>query len=153
GRVMKQDPYSQRLEAFLHSDTISLGGFLAGDGRPLSEIIAGDLAVLDRLGYTAQEVASRMAAITELGLTGLGTTVVFEERLDVRVDDYQGRIICPFPHAASCLKRMTHVSCQGGGKTVFWSDLNIHLIEAHGFFEGRGAYFRLEPADLVRILF
>jgi hypothetical protein len=36
---------------------------------------------------------------------------------------------------------------------VQWSDLSIHLIGAHGFFEGRGSFFRLEPAELVAILF
>jgi len=29
----------------------------------------------------------------------------------------------------------------------------VHLIGAHSFFQGRGSIFRLEPGDLVQILF
>jgi hypothetical protein len=31
--------------------------------------------------------------------------------------------------------------------------LNIHLVEEHGFFEGRGAFFRIEPEELIRVIF
>jgi hypothetical protein len=33
-----------------------------------------------------------------------------------------------------------------------FTDLHIHLIGVHGFYEGRGTPFRLEPGDLVAIL-
>jgi hypothetical protein len=39
------------------------------------------------------------------------------------------------------------------GTVVRWSDLNIHLIKAHGFFEGRGASFRIEPELLLSVLY
>jgi hypothetical protein len=30
--------------------------------------------------------------------------------------------------------------------------MHIHLIDSHGFYEGKGSPFRLEPAALVEIL-
>jgi hypothetical protein len=39
------------------------------------------------------------------------------------------------------------------GQTVQWSDLSIHFIGTHTFFEGKGSFFRIEPAELVRALF
>jgi hypothetical protein len=39
------------------------------------------------------------------------------------------------------------------GKTIRWSLLGIHMIEEHGFFEGRGATFRLDPKELVNVVF
>jgi hypothetical protein len=39
------------------------------------------------------------------------------------------------------------------GRTISWTDLNIHMIEAHGFFEGKGSFFRIEPIELQRFCF
>jgi hypothetical protein len=36
---------------------------------------------------------------------------------------------------------------------IRWSDLSLHFIEAHGFFQGKGSPFRLEPRGLVEALF
>ncbi len=33
-----------------------------------------------------------------------------------------------------------------------WTDLSIHLIETHAFFQGKGSAFRLEPAELAAFL-
>jgi hypothetical protein len=38
------------------------------------------------------------------------------------------------------------------GQSLRWSDLNIHLVEAHGFYEGEGAPFRIDPAALIRLI-
>jgi hypothetical protein len=31
--------------------------------------------------------------------------------------------------------------------------LNIHLIKEHGFFEGKGSPFRIEPSVLTKMIF
>ncbi|MBU1535256.1 hypothetical protein KKF84_08035, partial [Myxococcota bacterium] len=35
---------------------------------------------------------------------------------------------------------------------ITYTDLSIHLIAHHGFYQGRGAHFRLDPAHLVDVL-
>jgi len=38
------------------------------------------------------------------------------------------------------------------GEHVTYTEMNIHMIEAHGFYEGAGSPFRQEPAMLARVL-
>jgi len=38
------------------------------------------------------------------------------------------------------------------GKEITFTDLNIHLIAKHGFYEGRSAQFRLDPEQLIDTL-
>jgi hypothetical protein len=48
---------------------------------------------------------------------------------------------------------VTTVELLDTSSTIRWSDLNIHLIAEHGFFEGKGSSFRIEPARLVAAIF
>jgi hypothetical protein len=50
-------------------------------------------------------------------------------------------------------KTVTNLRRTDTGEIIRWSDLSVHLIGAHSFFQGRGSIFRLEPGDLVQILF
>ncbi|NQT54365.1 hypothetical protein HQ576_20070, partial [bacterium] len=38
------------------------------------------------------------------------------------------------------------------GATLRFTALSIHLIRAHGFYQGRGAPYRLEPTQLAELL-
>ena len=37
-------------------------------------------------------------------------------------------------------------------KEITFTDLHIHLIGSHGFYEGKGSLFRLNPEELVVII-
>ena len=150
---MKKSPQEQKLERMLRSSKFSAGGFLGTDKRNLWEIVDADAAVIARAGKTMEEVAARMREITEIGKTGLGDWVEVGRRLHAAVDDSRGMIPCPWPHHLRCLKRITTVKHSPTGTVLRWSELNIHLIEAHGFFEGKGAAFRIEPSILLTVLF
>jgi len=39
------------------------------------------------------------------------------------------------------------------GQTIRWSDLNIHQIAEHSFFEGKSSAFRIEPKKMMKIIF
>jgi hypothetical protein len=129
------------------------GGFLGTDTRTPEEIIEADAAVLARLGITPETLSARMHGLTERGKAGLGTSVQFDEKREVVVDENRGQTVCPWPHAGGYQKTITTVRRLDTGETVRWSDLALHFIEAHGFFQGRGSAFRLEPEDLVAVLF
>ncbi|MGD8979348.1 MAG: hypothetical protein PVH23_04705, partial [candidate division WOR-3 bacterium] len=151
--TMKKSPQEQKLERMLRSSKFSAGGFLGTDKRNLWEIIDTDATAITRAGKTMEEVAMRMQEITEKGKTGLGDWVEVDRGLHVTVNDSRGMIPCPWPHHVRCSKRITTVKHSPTGTVLRWSDLNIHLIKAHGFFEGRGASFRIEPELLLRVLF
>lgn len=150
---MKKSPQQQELERMLRSSKFSSCGFLGTDRRNLWEVIDEDAAETAKTGRTMEEVAARMAEITATGAEGLGDWVQFGPRLRVMVDDNRGVIPCPWPHRVRCLKRITTVHAVDTGTQIRWSDLNIHLIREHGFFEGKGSPFRIEPQILVEAIF
>ncbi len=149
---MKRSPEAKRLEEILRCSRIVAGGFMGEDPRPHEEIIEADGAALARLGVTARQLAVRMREMTEYGMAGLGTPVRFEERWEVVVDENRGETVCPWPHEGRYQKTVTTVRRIDTGETARWSALSVHFVEAHGFFQGRGSPFRLEPEDLARFL-
>ncbi len=150
---MKKSPQQKKLEDMLRASKFSASGFMGTDKRNVWEIIDADAAELERLGTTQQEIARQMQKLTDLGKPGLGDWVDVGENLKVSVDDHRGAIPCPWPHHARCVKRITTCMQKDTGKTIQWSDLNIHLIKDHGFFEGNGSPFRIEPRELIEIIF
>lgn len=123
------------------------------DTRSVSEVIDADAAELSRLGFTKEQVAERMQQITQVAISGLGTWVQVNDDLEGKVDEAKGRLICPWPHKGKLVKRITMVKVIETGESIRWSDLNTHLISEHGFFEGKGSNFRIEPRELVQIIF
>ena len=150
---MKQSPRDKNLERILRGSKLVAGGFMGTDPRHPLEVIQADAASLEKMGMTAQQIAGRMRELTDLARPRLGNTIEIEGKYEVRSEDYKGMLVCPWPHAGRYEKQITTCRRLDTGEKIAWTDLNIHLIEAHGFFEGHGSVFRLEPEVLVRILF
>ncbi|MHC4656869.1 MAG: hypothetical protein ACYS91_17895 [Planctomycetota bacterium] len=150
---MKESPHDRKLEELLRSSRLAAGGFMGHDIRSVSEVIDADAAELSRLGFTKDQVAERMRQITQVAISGLGTWVQVGDDLEGKVDEAKGRLICPWPHKGKLAKRITVVKVIKTGESIRWSDLNTHLISEHGFFEGKGSNFRIEPRELVQIIF
>jgi hypothetical protein len=150
---MKQSPETVKLDVILRSSALVAGGFMGNDPRSVTEVIDADAGELSRLGVTDKQIAARMRKITDKAATAESTWVEIDANREAVVDDTRGSLPCPWPHEAWFLKRVTTLRRKDTGRTVRWSELNIHMIAAHGFLEGKGSLFRTEPADLVEILF
>lgn len=150
---MKKSPQQRKLERLLRSSKFSASGFMGNDRRNLWEIIDQDAAVIARRGKTMEEIAVRMQHLTDLAKQGLGDWIQITKNVHVSIDDSRGMIPCPWPHRVRCLKRITTARHLPSDRVVRWSDLNIHLIKEHGFFEGKGSQFRIEPDQLIDIIF
>lgn len=148
---MKENPEQQALRQKLLPGKLSAEGFLGEDMRSPVEIIQEDVSALAYFGTSTTDLAARMRELTELGKTGLGRPVRSGD-LEITVTDAMGGIPCPFSDAHRADKRLTQVKNIQTGQEARWADLNIHMLERHGFCEGRGSYFRLEPAELVKLL-
>jgi hypothetical protein len=148
-----QSPQDKNLEQTLRSGNLTAGGFLGADIRGVDEVIAEDIVTLTKLGYSVAQVAARMQELRDHARPALGNWVKINDVLQVKSEDYKGMIGCPWPHSGQFEKRITAAQRLDTGQSASWSDLNIHLIEEHGFFEGRGAFFRIEPQDLIRVIF
>lgn len=150
---MKQSPDMQRLEEILRSSELVAGSFMGDDPRPVSEVIEADAAELFRLDVTVEQLAKRMEEVTAAAEKGLGNWVRLDDGLEAKIDEARGLLPCPWPHERRFYKRVTAVRHPGADRTARWSDLSRHMIAAHGFFQGRGSAFRIEPAEIVDILF
>jgi len=146
---MKESPQARKLEEILRSSQLVAGGFMGYDTRPVSEIIESDCAEVSRLGQTVEQIAERMRLITEKAKQRLGCWTEIDASRRARVDEAKGFLVCPWSHPGRFAKRVTIVTTAATGQTIRWSDLNIHMIAEHCFFEGRGSAFRIEPGELV----
>ncbi|MBM4024908.1 MAG: hypothetical protein FJ280_05790 [Planctomycetes bacterium] len=150
---MKQSPDIVDLDKILRTSPLVAGGFMGDDPRSVTEVIDTDAGTLFVLGVTAKQIAARMRQITDMAAQALGTWTDIDARRQAMVDEVRGALPCSWPHAGDYFKRVTTLQRTDSGQTIRWSDLNIHMIAAHGFFEGRGSTFRTEPAELVAALF
>lgn len=149
---MKESPYMRNLEDLLRSSRLVAGGFMGQDPRTVSEIIEDDGATLSRSGVTRDALGKRMWEITTAAIAGLGNIVQISDKLEAYIEEFKGSLVCPWPHSGRYPKRITTLRNVETGQTIRWSDLNIHLIAEHGFFEGRGSPFRIELGDLLKII-
>ena len=151
---MKQSPRDKKLEEVLRSTKLVAGGFMGTDKRHPIEVIEQDIIKLEDLGVTTIQLAHRMRELTKLAKPRLGTWIDSAfGKFRVKSEDYKGVLVCPWPHPGQFDKRITTVEHLETGKQITWTDLNIHMIEEHGFFEGKGAFFRIEPNEIIDILF
>jgi len=150
---MKESPQTRKLEQMLRSSKLVAGGFMGTDSRCVAEIIDADTCELSRLGYHMEQIASRMQTITNAAKAGLGNWVRIDDKREAVVAEARGFTICPWPHSGPCAKRVTTIERLDSGQTIRFSDLNIHMIAEHGFFEGKGSPFRIEPEKLVAVIF
>jgi hypothetical protein len=149
---MKQTPQLDAVEARMRSGGIVREGFLGSDRRSLSEILDEDQNAINHLGVTHQQIAERMEHLCEEGKRGLGTTVHVDEDFEVSVQSVRGFLPCPWGHKGLYPKLNVHVRNRRSGRTMLWTGMQIHLIRDHGFYQGRGSGFRIEPQDAVEIL-
>ena len=151
---MKQSPRDKKLEEVLRSTMLVAGGFMGADLRHPADVIEQDLGTLENLGVTTLQLANRMRELTDLAKPRLGTWINDPSgKYRVKSEDFKGMLVCPWPHPGQFDKRITTVEHLETGRQIAWTDLNIHMIEEHGFFEGKGAFFRIEPKEIVSILF
>ena len=148
---MKQNPQQEQLRENLKASKLAREGFLGEDSRSLEQIVRDDREELEALGLDAQQLAERMRMLTGLGLKGQGMPIE-AEGYSLVVEEYMGRMPCPFRDGHRMAKRNTTATRLSDGQEMRWTDAGIHLIAKHGFFQGLGSPYRLEPVALARFL-
>ncbi len=149
---MKQSPQMKRAQDNMAPGVITLKGFLGTDERHLVDIIIQDEADVQRLDVSHEAIAARMRELRDAGARGLGEYITVEPGIVVQVYSVRGKLPCPFEDPGLHSKTTTTVRNEKQGSEVSFSDLHIHLIGEHGFYEGKGFPFRLDPEKLVQVL-
>lgn len=149
---MKQTPQMQKIQEAMKPGVITLDGFLGTDERNLVDILTEDDAQVKRLGLTHQQIAKRMVWFREQGRKGLDEFISVEPCFQVRVMSVRGKLPSPFGGPGLYQKRNITVRNLELDREITFTDLHIHMVRDHGFYEGKGSQFRLEPKDLAEIL-
>ncbi|MDD5706221.1 MAG: hypothetical protein PHR35_09865 [Kiritimatiellae bacterium] len=148
---MKQTPQLDMAQARMRPGVIVRDGFLGVETRRLVDLLEDDDAAVKRLRVTHAAIAARMRALRAAGAAGLGDIVTVAPHFEVRVDSERGKLRCPFADGLAA-KTTIEVVNRALERAIIFTDMGIHLIEAHGFYNGRGSPYRLEPEALVETL-
>ncbi|OGV78682.1 MAG: hypothetical protein A3K19_31795 [Lentisphaerae bacterium RIFOXYB12_FULL_65_16] len=148
---MKPNPAETKVRQRMEAGVLSRDGFLGDDSRPLADIVADDEAVLAAAGVTAQRVGEVLQEIFAAAEAGLETQVtLFGGAVKARVIEGMGRTPCPF--ACGVRNRKGELTIEFGPHRLVLTPLSVHMVREHGFFQGRGSRYRLEPALAVELL-
>lgn len=149
---MKQTPELDRIQERMKAGHLTLEGFLGPDTRKLVDILAADEAAVGRLETTHAAIAARMYEFRDAGMDGLGEFRKVPPHFEVKVDSVRGKLPSPFDDGRIFGKINVTVRNTAKNKSVTYTELHIHMIEDHGFYEGKGHTYRLEPAELFDVL-
>lgn len=145
---MKQNPSEAAIRERMQPGVLSRDGFLGKDNRTIGEIVNEDIAVVLRAGLTLEDLADLLDDIHRAleGTQGM-RRALYGGTIEAREDEAMGGIVCPFGCGHRSHKAIITISMPGRELVV--TALHGHMIREHGFFEGKGAVFRLEPHDLI----
>jgi hypothetical protein len=149
---MKQMPAEKRITDRMAPGVLSAEGFLGSDPRRYLEIIDADLAEMERLGLDPTALADRLKQIADDAVAGLGTPIRVGEHLIATWHEAMGRIPCPFGKCGTFPKGEVELTDARTGRTLRFTRLSVHMLREHGFGEGHGSRYRLDPAILAEML-
>jgi len=145
---MKHNPLFDETRERMAPGQLGRDGFLGDDTRPIPDIIAADVAVLEHAGIRAEQLAEILDELHAAADAAQETPVdLYNGRVTAQITEVMGRIPCPF----ACGHR-AHKACirvQFNGQEVLLTPLHAHLIREHSFFQGHGAPFRVAPSILI----
>jgi len=148
---MKMTPELKKAQNNMSPGVITAEGFLGVDKRSLSSILDEDSQLMRRLGINPEDAAKTLRCFMEEGQKGLGEPVSVAGKWIVRTDEARGYLACPWEDGIFRKINVT-VERKDTGDKIYFTDLSIHLLEVHGFLEGRGSTFRLNLETLKQIL-
>ncbi|SHE90369.1 hypothetical protein SAMN02745164_01379 [Marinitoga hydrogenitolerans DSM 16785] len=148
---MKMTPEFQKAQANMQPGIITADGFLGNDERNLVDIIMEDEEILISLNCTIEKIIKKMLYLKKAGEKGLGEPITVDGKWEVQVGEARGHLPCPFEDGIF-RKVVTKVTNLENNESIIFSDLSIHLIEKHLFFQGKGSPFRLDPLKLIKVL-
>ncbi|MHC4870994.1 MAG: hypothetical protein ACYTFY_04040 [Planctomycetota bacterium] len=148
---MRQTPEFDKVQERMQPGVLTLHGFLGTDTRKLADIIAKDNETVLSLGITHEQIADKLAELTEKGRDIMEREVPVNERYLVKVRDDRGVMPSPFGDG-NFGKGDVEMTDKTTGNHFKWNDLCIHMIRSQGFYSGVGSEHRLDPRNLFETL-
>lgn len=144
-------PNLEEVQARMQPGVITLHGFLGHDPRPLAEILAEDNMTVAKHMVTHQQIASALRRLADAARNDLEREVLVEGRYRVTVRNDRGLLPSPWGDGLFEKGEMVVID-PTTGHTFRFNALSLHMIEAHGFYGGRGSPYRLDPLALLEAL-
>jgi hypothetical protein len=145
---MTTEPFS----VLLGPSKFSKEGFLGTDARTPEEIMTADRETLAGLGLDNKKIAAALRGAYVAAERALGNPVEITPGVNAVHQEARGRIPSPFPEDGAFQKGEAVVSDKSSGVSFCITPLSIGLIEKHGFFQGKGSPYRIEPDIAARVL-
>jgi hypothetical protein len=149
---MKLSPEMKKVTANMQPGVITVNGFLGDDHRDLVQILDEDDNTVKKLGLTHQQIAAKMRELRDKGEAGLDEFIKIQPHFAVRVATVRGGIRCPFEDKGLIPKSNITVRNLETGEDITYTDLCIHFIEKHGFYQGKSSLYRNSPEKIARVL-
>jgi len=149
---MKRSPHLNTVLERLLPGVLSRDGFLGTDPRPLEEILDTDRSAVVAHGTSHEALAASLREALEKAQAAFGTPVPVGAGLSAVHHEAMGRIPCPFGGCGTFPKGEVELADPATGERLLLTALGVHLVAAHGFYQGRGSRYRLEPETIARLL-
>ncbi len=141
---MKQSPREIVQQQRLLQSRFSAAGFMGSDRRSYDQIIADDALTLRGLDCNADDLAQRLRGIDDRARVAMGAPVAVAAGIRARHYEAMGKIPSPFPGDGTFPKGETRIEW-ADGRCLRVTRLGLALIERHGFFQGQGSPYRIDP--------
>ena len=149
---MKETPQEKALDARLSASKFSGEGFLGTDHRPVDEIIIADQRTLARLDVPPEKLLAALRRAFDLARAALGGEVEVHPGVTAFAHEAMGRIPSPFRGDGVFEKGDVVVKNTATGEEIVLTSLGLALIEKHGFFQGHGSRYRIDPERAAALL-
>lgn len=160
-RNPESDVPLQEVEGRMRPGRFSQTGFL-GPAESLQQVLESDARTLEELGLSADLLADRLGGLLAAALDSPDSATTIGP-CRIRIQGYKGPQICPFapqPHENPCPgpgdRRLASIDWSitnlHTGVQLSGPGLIVHLIAAHGFFEGSESPYRVPPRRLAELL-
>ncbi len=148
----RRAPLEAEMYSHLGPSRFSGLGFLGEDARDFEVILADDARTLERLGVSREQLVQELQEVYERALKAGGDPVPAGPGSVAECLECRGRIPSPFPGEGTFPKHQVRVFRAQRAESLVITPLALHLIERHGFFQGIGSPFRIDPARAVAML-
>jgi hypothetical protein len=140
------------LSGLLGPSRFSRDGFLGSDPRTPEDIIAADTKTMADIGTDRKKLAAALRSAYVSAERALGNPVAVSEGITAVHHESRGRIPSPFAEDGTFQKGEAVLALKSGAVLFRITPLSISLIEKHGFFQGKGSPYRIEPDEAARVL-
>ena len=148
----RRAPEEAEMYALLGPSPISAQGFLGEDARDWEDILADDQRTLEGLGVPRDRLVLALRDVFDRAMQSGGDPVEVGPGVVAECLECRGRVPSPFQGEGTFPKHQVRVSREDGSEALVITPLALHLIARHGFFQGIGSPFRIDPARAVSLL-